>query len=252
MPVISRRRITSPSEIGGDGLGLSDGQHWIVEDSIIDLSGWKLGEIDECVGVTWGCSATFCRCHIKGAGKLFLCGCGDSGKVAIESGKRVELIDCILEDGGRRFPEVQDGMHVVMHGCLVKNWGAPDRFSVRSFGAWAHKGGKIDAYLCVFWQDSFWRPLKQMWADLVDHIGQAFNDEDWRALLRPSTYLPGVCRGLFATDGGEVYSWRCWKNRWWIMLPWRKTTAMMEKEDAMKMVAELEGMAARLDAELPR
>ena len=252
MPTISHRRITAPPEIKGDGLGLADGQDWLVEDSIVDLSDWELDEIDECVGVTWGSSATFRRCHIKGAGKLFLCGCGDESKVPVESGKRVELIDCLLEDGGRRFPEAQDGMEVVMHGCLIRNWGAADRFSVRNFGAWAHKGGKIDAFKCVFWQDSFWRPLRQMWADFVDHIGQAFNDEGWRALLRPSTYLPGVCRGLFATNGGDAHAWGCWKNKWWIYLPWQKTTAHMDKIDAIITIAQLEKMAEKLDAELPK
>lgn len=251
MPSISHRRITSPSDIGGDGLELSDGQHWDISDCIIDLSGWSLGDIDECCGITRGSSATFRRCWIRGAGKLLLCGTGDAQDIPAETGQHVEFFDCILEDGGRRFPEVQDGMRVLLHDCLVRNWGSPDRFTVRNFGAWAHAGGRIDAVGCVFWQDMFWRPWGQFWRDLGNHIGQAWNDEGLRGLLRPSTYLPGVCRGLLATAGGEAYAWHCWRNHWWIALPWRHTTAMMDDAEALELVRELESMAERLDAELP-
>lgn len=257
MEIIKHKRITAPSEIGGDGIGLADGQDWLIEDSIVDLSACSLDEIDECCGITWGSSATFRRCHIKGAGKLVLCGCGDKAKVPIETGKRVTLTDCILEYGSRRFPECHDGMQVLMRDCLIRNWGAPDRFNYdpahpdRTFGAWAHtENSRIDAINCVFWQDSFWRPLRQMWLDWWRHIGQAWKDERLRGLLRPSTYLPGVCRGLLASDGGEAYAWQCWKNQWWIALPWRHTTAMMDKSEALELVARLEAMAERLDREL--
>jgi len=252
MPSISHKRITSPSELGGDGIGLADGQQWEVSDCIIDFTDCDLEDIDECVGVTWGSSATFKRCVIRGGGKLVLCGCGADDKVPVETGKRVSFYDCILEDFGRRGPEVQDGMLVDMHNCLIRNWGDPDRFTTRNFGSWAHRGGRIDAYGCVYWQDSFLRPIGQFWADLIDHIGQAWNDEGVRGLLRLSTYIPGVCKGLLATDGGEAYAWQCWKNHWWICLPWRHTTAMMDKIDAKSMIAYLQRMAVELDAELPK
>ena len=259
MPSISRRRITSPCEIGSDGLCLADGQHWDVSECIIDLSVWPLDQIDECAGITLGSSATFRNCVIRGAGKIVLCGCGDESKVPIETGKKVEFFDCILEDGSRRFPEVHDGMQVVMHGCLIRNWGDPDRFNYdrqhpdRNFGAWAHtENSRIDAFDCVFWQDSFWRPLRQMVLDWFRHIEQAWNEEGWRGLFHLSTYLPGVCRGLYATNGGEAYAWHCWKNKWWIALPWRHTTAMMDDVDAKILISRLETMAAELDATLPK
>ena len=252
MPSISKKRITSPSEIGGDGIGCYDGQHWEISDCIIDFSACDLEDIDECCDIVNGSSATFRRCVIRGAGKLFLCGTGDADKVPLETGKRVSLYDCILENFGRRGPEVQDGMQVDMHNCLIRNWGDPDRFTVRIFGSWAHKGGRIDAFGCIYWQDSFWRPIRQFIADICDHIGQAWNDEGFKGLLRPSTYMPGVCKGLLATDGGEAYAWQCYRNHWWIALPWRHTTAMMDKTDAKCMVAYLNRMAVELDAELPR
>jgi hypothetical protein len=256
--VIKGRRITASGQLGpdftgDDGIGMyQDGKTYLVENCIVDFSDLSLDQQDEATAVTYGASATFRRCVLRGAGKLCLCGCGDDEKVPVETGKKVELYDCILEDFGRRGPEVQDGMQVIMHGCLIRNWGAADRFTVRNFGSWAHKGGRITAVNCVFWQDSFWRPLRQMWQDWTDHIGQAWNDEGWRGLLRPSTYLPGVCRGLFATNGGEAWAMKCWKNRWWIALPWRHTTKSMDKMDAKILMARLEKMAAELDAKLPK
>lgn len=260
---IAHQRITRPGQLGpeftdDDGLGLvKEGETYLVEDCIIDLSALPLDQQDEATAVTYGAAATYKRCWIRGAGKLVLCGSGNDDKIPVETGKKVEFIDCILEYGSRRFPEVQDGMQVVMHGCLIKNWGAADRFNYdrehpdRNFGAWAHRGGRIDAVNCVFWQDSFWRPLRQMVLDWCRQIEQAWNDEGIRGLLRLSTWIPGVCKGLLATNGGEAYAWTCWKNKWWIMFPW-KSTAQMDETDAKIMIVNLETMAAELDARLPK
>lgn len=51
MPTISHRRITSPQELGGDGLGLADAQHYDVDSCIIDLAAWPLEMIDEAAGI---------------------------------------------------------------------------------------------------------------------------------------------------------------------------------------------------------
>lgn len=258
MRSIKNVRITRPGQLGDefthdDGLGMyKEGESYLVEDCIIDFSDLPLDQQDEATATTFGAAATYKRCVIRGAGKLVLCGSGNDDKIPVEAGKKVEFIDCILENFGRRGPEAQDGMQVLMHGCLIRNWGASDRFTVRNFGAWAHRSGRIDAVGCVFWQDSFWRPLRQMIADVCDHIGQAWNDEGIRGLLRLSTWIPGVCKGLLATNGGEAYAWTCWKNKWWIALPWRHTTAKMDETDAKILMVNLRTMAAELDARLPK
>ena len=141
--------ITAP-DAGGHGLDMSNGQDWLVEDCLIDLSACPLTRLDEAIGVTWGSSAVFRRCIIRGAGKLVLCGSGDAAKAAMERGKVAIFEDCILEDFGRRGPEAQSGMRVMLRGCLIRNWGALERFDVRSFAAWAHHGGDIEAVDCVF------------------------------------------------------------------------------------------------------
>ena len=144
MRELREQRITAPGT-GGDGLGMSDGQSWLVEDCVIDLSACPLEGLDEAVGVTWGSRALFRRCRIRGAGKLLLCGSGDADKLAVERGRVVIFEDCILEDFGRRGPEAQSGMRVILRRCLIRNWGEPERFDVRAFAAWAHHGGRIEA-----------------------------------------------------------------------------------------------------------
>lgn len=103
---VAGQHITAP-DTGGHGLGISDGEDWLVEDCIIDLSSCPLDQLDEAVGVTWGSSAVFRRCVIRGAGKLVLCGSGDAAKAAMERGKVAIFEDCILEDFGRRgLPQI--------------------------------------------------------------------------------------------------------------------------------------------------
>ena len=62
---VAGQRITAP-DAGGHGLGISDGQSWLVEDSIIDLSACPLERLDEAAGITWGSRAIFRRCVIRG------------------------------------------------------------------------------------------------------------------------------------------------------------------------------------------
>lgn len=244
---VASQRITAP-DAGGHGLGISDGEDWLVEDCIIDLSAYPLTRLDEAVGVTWGSSAVFRRCVIRGAGKLILCGSGDAAKTAVESGKLVLFEDCILENFGRRGPEVQSGMRVILRDCLIRNWGVPGRFDVRAFGAWAHHGGHIDAEACVFVQPCFWRGWRVMVGDWLAHLGQAWNDEGLRGVLRLANWLPGVCRGLVATTGGHVRTRHCYATPWWIRLEERHGD--MSQEDAAEMVRRLEAMRQDMERRL--
>jgi len=250
---IANKRITKVQQLGPrytdkDGLGLFDGHEYLVHDCIIDMS--EAEDADEAAAVTWGSSAEFRRCIIRGAGKLFLCGSGDKDKRSVEDGKTVTLENCILENFGRRGPEVQCGMQVTMRNCLIRNWGDPDYFDVRSFAGWAHDEGQLDLYSCVLWQDKFVRPLGQFFTDLANHIGQSFNDNGALAFFLPSTYIPGVCRGLMASDGGSVSAQYCYSNKWWIRIQCRD--GKMDSDEADELVERLEYMAALLDRELPK
>lgn len=242
--IIEERRITAPSQLGGDGLGLCEPVEYIVRDCIIDLSGCSLGEIDEAVGVTWGARARFERCVIRGAGKLVLCASGDADKEGVEARSWVVFTDCILEDFGRRGVEVQSGMFVEMSHCLIQNWGKPDRFSVRNFASWAHHGAQIAAYKCVYRQRFH---LRHWLRDLVAHVGQAWNDEGLRGLFRPSTWLPGVTHALRATAGGYVSADYCWAP-WWCLLPYDIHPLNATERDVL--IARLEDMRVELEAKV--
>lgn len=84
--------------------------------------------------------------------------------------------------------------------------------------------------------------------DWLAHIGQSWNDEGLRGLLRPAAWLPGVCRGLIATAGGHVRAEDCRATRWWIRLEERHGD--MSQEDAAEMVRRLEAMRQDMERRL--
>ena len=160
--------------------------------------------------------------------------------------RRDELLAAV--DAADSVEAVQSGMRAILRDCLIRNWGAPGRCDVRAFGAWAHHGGHIDAEACVFVQPRFWRGLKVMARDWLAHVGQAWNDEGLRGLLRPANWLPGVCRGLVATAGGRVQTRHCYATPWWIRLEERRGD--MSRKDAAEMVRRLEAMRQDMERRL--
>lgn len=246
MILIEKQLITAPGD-QGDGLTLCDGRHYVIRDCLIDFSSLPLNEIDEALGVTWGCSAEIYNCVFRGAGKLVLCGSGDSDKLALEKGKKVVFNDCLFENFSRRGPEVQDGMLVEMNRCLVRGWASADRFTVRTFGAWAHgAGSRIEAHDCVFWQDEIFG--RHFIRDFLGHFGQAVNDGGIKAIFSREAWLPGAWRGLVASNGGQAKAKGCYANHPWIILDNR--SSRMEAGEAMRLIAGMEKLKARLMREL--
>lgn len=241
---IKDKLILKPYEIGNDGLPLSGGEHYKIENCIIDLSNWDIEDIDESVGIIWGSSAEFHNCVIKGAGKLILCGCGDEDKMESEIGKRVEFHRCILEDFGRRGPEVQDKMEAYLDSCLIQNWGISSRFCVRSFAAWAHSGGKIYVDSCVFKQNNLKYGFINRILDFMNHIGQAYNDEGLKGVFRKKTFIGGRLWGLVSTGTGYVQATNCWKSNEKILIENSKNP--MDNNEAKLLIAELEIMKKHL------
>lgn len=89
---LAGQTITAP-DTGGHGLDMSNGQDWLVEDCLIDLSACPLDQLDEAVGVTWGSSAIFRRCVIRGAAQMqaFLAAQKERGVMATTAHHRVRL-----------------------------------------------------------------------------------------------------------------------------------------------------------------
>ena len=212
MILFQHRRFPTPDYIPDgkhDGTGCCvDGETHVYEDCVVDMTPYDVEQMDEAVGITWGASAIFDRCVIRGAGKLFLCGSGDKEYRKFEEGRTVTIKNSILERFGRRGPEVQCGMVCHLEDSLVLNWGDANRFTVRNFGAWAHDGGEIYAKNTIFLNNSIptrWQAI----ADHVNHFFQAIKDNGLRAVFDPLTYTAGIRRGLTASDTGYVEAYHC-------------------------------------------
>lgn len=222
MKVISGKFITSPLHDGGDGIMVfgGDGETVIVS-CIVDFSLHPVSALDEALSGICAAEARVLQSSLCGAGKLVLWGNGEHPDEDRDASLYME--DCTLSDFGRRGPEAQDGAHVVLRNCVIRNWGIKRRFDVRAFGAWAHEGAHIEAIDCTFEQTAFWQTgFLNFWRDLANHIGQAVNDRGvfgltWR------DFMPGVCRGLTASDGGTVRAINCRKNKWWIRIEGQDT-----------------------------
>lgn len=215
--------VTDPGA-GDDAIHAEDGL-WHVETEWADLSSHPIEEVDECFSAVRGASAVVRNCIFSGAEKVSLIGCGDIEWRPLERGKWVVFENCVFRNGSRRMPEVQSGMSVLLLNCTIEDWCLPslqpsDPKKARGFGAWAHDGGTIVAVDCIFRQSlPFWRGgWRFMLSDLLGHLGNAWNELGILGILRPSSWLPGPCRGLTTSDGGSVRAVRCRKNRWWIRI----------------------------------
>ena len=251
MPIIENKLITTTPWKEGDkpkdALGMCNGMHWDIKNCIIDLTDWPAYKTDEACGITWGSSARFENCLIRGAGKLILCGCGDDEWVDKERGKHVEFHKCVFENFGRRAPEVQDGMTCAMYDCLIQGWGFYEKFDTRVFAAWAHKGGSIYAEKCVFLPQYSVRPwywLKDHW----NHFWQCVNERGFfRALFHRDAWLSGYKRALTAGPDGVVKAVNCYAPRGYVIDNHEKP---MDAMIAMVKYHELTGMAEKLREEL--
>lgn len=244
--VISNRYINSITTPGDDGIGLYHEEYCHVHDCIIDLSACALDTLDEALGITYGAHGLVENCVIRGAGKLVLCGCGDDEKVPVETGKGVTFKHCLFENFSRRGPEVQNGMVAVLSHCVVRNWGEPERFTQRAFGAWAHKGGRIIAQHSVFINDV--RPGFRYWfADHIGHLGQAINERGWKGLFTRDAWLSGYKRALTAGPDGYVEARQCFADEGLVM---DNAIGTMSDEHAMHLLFEIETMANELERKL--
>lgn len=235
--IIEEQYITAPLSRGRDGITVygSDGPV-IIRNCTVDLGRCPLDKLDEGISGVDGARAVIRRTRVTRVGKAILWGNGDYPDTDPDA--ELVLEDCIIRDFGRRAPEAQDGVRVIMRRCVIRNWGIGSRFTVRSFGAWAHDGASIRAEDCVFWQDRFWQSgLRGFVVDLANWVGWCFNRRDWNPL---HWLLPGVCRGLTASQKGQVSASHCWANRWWIRLQGHQGPRMSQKE-ALALMAELEG-----------
>lgn len=143
--VIEDVYITAPVSRGGDGITVygSDGPV-VIRNCTVDLGRWPLDKLDEGISGVGGACAVIHGTRVTRVGKAVLWGNGEFPEADAARGELV-LEDCIIRDFGRRAPEAQDGVRVIMRRCVIRNWGISSRFTVRSFGAWAHDGAHSPA-----------------------------------------------------------------------------------------------------------
>lgn len=224
--------ITEPDS-SGDGIrlfGENNPNHF--SRSCIDFSDKPCSELDENISTINGCIAFVSDCVFSGGIKLALNGNGDFPER--DRFGYVKYENCIFKEFGRRGPEAQDGVRVILENCIICNWGIEDRFDVRSFAGWAHSNANIIFKNCVFLQEIFFQSsLKNFFIDLGNHIGNDVNDKDftWKTLL------PGVCKGSYSSDGGFSCCIDCYKNKWWIYLENRINK--MSKNKAEEVIKEV-------------
>lgn len=232
----SGRVFTAPLAAGDDAItAYGPGRVTVIQQCVFDFRTCPVDQQDEIIDGVRGAVVRLQGCVILGGIKAMLAGNGDNPGNDVRYANW-ELENCVIMGSGRRCPEAQDGTAVTMRRCWIHNWGRA--FDVRAFGAWAHRGALITAEDCLFTQSSFWGlGLRNTLADLGNHIGQAVNDDGLAALLRPRTYLPGVCRGLTASTGGQTLATRCYRNKNWIRLD--GCNAYIDREQARAVVATI-------------
>ena len=230
------RVFTAPPAAGDDAItAYGPGRVTLIQQCVFDFRNCPQDQQDEIIDGVRGAVVRLQGCVILGGIKAMLAGNGDNPGNDVRYANW-ELENCVIIGSGRRCPEAQDGAAVTMRRCWIHNWGRS--FDVRVFGAWAHRGALIAAEDCLFTQSSFWGPgLRNMLVDLGNHIGQAVNDNGLAALLRPRTYLPGVCRGLTASTGGQTLATRCYRNKNWIRVD--GCNAYIDREQARAVVATI-------------
>jgi hypothetical protein len=114
---------------------------------------------------------------------------------------------------------------VILRNCLIENWGIPETFHEKSFGARASDHGTLEIYRTLFIQRNFFKCLnKNIFSDMFR------NSFPWH---------PGFMRGITKDDHGTVYAEECYKNHWWITLAGHHGSKM-SKDEADELLEHLE------------
>ena len=79
MRVLENERVTAPAVPGGDGIMVrGDDGETVVRRCVVEFSGVPLEDMDEAASFVQGAHARVVQCRFTGAGKLVLCGSGDT------------------------------------------------------------------------------------------------------------------------------------------------------------------------------
>lgn len=119
MRALENERVTAPAVPEGDGIMVrGDDGETVVRRCVVEFSGVPLEDMDEAASFVQGAHARVVQCRFTGAGKLVLCGSGDTPE--LDAGVHVIFEECIFSGFGRRAPKAQDGVRITLHRCLIK------------------------------------------------------------------------------------------------------------------------------------
>lgn len=148
---------------------------------------------------------------------------GDDEKNDYSSLKTL-FYECIFENNSRRNPFIQYGQSR-LYKCLIKNWGIPETFFIKSHGLRAGKHAQVMATDCLFIQKGFFECLNKY--TITDIFHQDF------------PILPGFMKAAYANYGGQIKLYNCYKNRWWLYTK-NHIGKYMNKNEAIELEKYLE------------
>lgn len=237
MRTVENEVITSIKEPQEDAIQCKGADNpTIIKNCIIDFRNVPPKDQDELVSGVNGAVVYMENCILVGGKKALLCGNGDHEEEDRKHA-RWTINNCAILECARRTPEAQHGTLVEMTNCWVHEYGAYR--DDRSFGAWAHTGGRIIAHNTLFTQSKglFRLGLLETIKDIGYHIGQVWNDSKLMGILTtPKLLLPGRCRAFTADDGGIVIGDGIWKNHWWILT---ESSSYMSSKEALEVIVNM-------------
>lgn len=201
---------------------------YVFQECVFDNIGIPPDSYDEGVALINAPNAVFDRCRFAHLGKAALVGNGDF----VENDKNLKVVfrNCIFEHNGRRSPFIQYGQAVV-DGCLIKNWGDPEYFYLKSHGLRVGRKAECSVKDTVFIQNKFWPGLKNFISDIKNQYAPIL--------------IPGNCRGAYAEPGGTIKIEHCYKNSKMIWFS-SKNINPMTKNEAEEKINYLESIVPTL------
>ncbi len=196
---------------------------YIFSECVFDNEGIEPDAYDEGVALVNAPSVLFYRCRFAHWGKAVLVGNGDHSDA--DKDLRVTFNECIFEHNGRRSPYIQFGK-ATLNNCLIKDWGDPDYFYLKSHGLRVGKEASCEVNNSVFVQENFWPGnIKTFFKDVFNQYSPIL--------------LPGNCRGAYAEKGGNLTINHCYKNSMFVWFS-AKNNDPMSKEEAEEKIKYLE------------
>lgn len=216
------------AEINGPCINQPDPMY-IFTECIFDNEGIQVNTYDEGVALVNAPSVVFNKCRFTHWGKAALVGNGDHNDA--DENLKVTFNDCIFECNGRRSPYIQYG-NAILNNCLIKNWGDPEYFYLKSHGLRVGKDASCEVNNCVFIQEKFWPGFKNFFSDIFHQYSPIL--------------LPGNFRGAYAEKGGSLELNHCYKNSIFVWFS-SKNKNPMSKKEAEEKIKYLETVVPKLD-----